>query len=229
MTVNNAPYQDVWLDGVPIIKGKRECEFRYHAIKKYLKKLNRPIKVLDIGANMGYFSLRLAEDFDGLFVMMECSRKISASLLKLCKLNRNNKTIFLKREFNLADLHFLAKEEHFDVVLALSIIHHFDEPYVDVLQALTTIGTHLILEPPITEETTLNQSRIINEPLNLDLYKHKELVRVPTGSVFRSKQYRKTYAISCNPKSGPMTLKYSTFVALNGIFPSPDEASHIIV
>lgn len=223
-------YQDVWVDGEPIINGGRECEFRYYAIRKVLKKFKRPIKVLDIGANMGYFSLRLAEEFEGCFVMIEGTEHIANALHKLCKLNRNGKCILLKRKLCLQDLRNLVEVEHFDVVLALSIIHHFDEPYQEVLDVLTQLGSYLILEPPIKEENTLNQKRIIKEPLDLSKYPHKVLVSVPTGSRFWSRWHRNTYLIPCREKKVPVDssinfpgINLTTFWKMNGIFPDIDE------
>ncbi|MDR3624692.1 MAG: DUF1698 domain-containing protein [Chlamydiales bacterium] len=222
-------YQDVWVDGKPIFYGGRECEFRYFAIRKFFKKFKRPVKVLDIGANMGYFSLRLAEEFQGCFVMVEGVEHIAQALLKLCKLNRNGKAILLKRKLALHDLKMLAEVEHFDVVLGLSIIHHFEEPYQEVLDVMTKLGSYLILEPPIKEEQTLNQKRIVREPLDLSKYPHKVLVSVPTGSRFWHKHLRKTYLIPCNATEqvlhpGPLSgINYTTFLNMNGVFPSIDE------
>lgn len=239
-------YQDVWVEGKPLFYGGRECEFRYHAIRKFVKKFKRPIKVLDIGANMGYFSLRLAEEFEGCFVMIEGQEHIAKALLTLCKLNRNEKVILLKRKLILDDLKMLSEVEHFDVVLGLSIIHHFPENYQSVLDVMTKLGSYLILEPPIKEEDTLNQDRIIKEPLDLSAYSHKVLVSVPTGSRFWNKWLRKTYLVQCEEKKEvraywgavepfiPLQklskpgINYTTFLGMNGIFPTVDEIAPLM-
>lgn len=218
-------YQDAWVKGRAVEKGGRECEFRYEAIRKVIKKLNRPIKVLDIGANMGYFSFRLAEEFDGLFVMVEGAETVSKALLKLCKLNRNKKSILLKRSLTLECLKYLAKHETFDVVLALSIIHHFEEPYNEVFEVLRTIGSYLIFEPPIYEENTLNQERIRLEPIDFKKYSHKAIVKIPCASKYRNHLYRTTYVLPCKDfkKNEDMALNYQTFLNFNGIFPVKEE------
>lgn len=216
-------YQDLWLDGRAVEKGGRECAFRFEAIYKLLKKLKRPIKVLDIGCNMGYFSLRLAEHFDGLFVMVEGSSSTADSLLKLLKLNRNNKSIFLKKTLNLEDLRYFAEHESFDVVLALSIIHHFNEPYEEVFQVLRKLGSYLIFEPPVPNERTLNQDRIKKEPISFKSYPHYPLVEIPAGSKESTHATRITYLLPCQEfKEHPMALRYDTFKRFNGQFPERD-------
>ena len=71
-------YQDVWVKGRVIIKGVRDCEGRYMAIRNELRRLgfpgkngDRPFTVLDIGAGSGYFSFRLAEEFNARVTMIE--------------------------------------------------------------------------------------------------------------------------------------------------------------
>jgi hypothetical protein len=204
-------YQDIWFKGKAIQRGGRECEFRYHAIKKFLNKFKRPISVLDIGANMGYFSWRLMENFAGSFVMIEGEEYVAKILLRLCKLNNNPQAILLKGRLCLADLISLSEVEHFDVVMALSIIHHFDEPYQEVLQVLTRLGSYLIFEPPSLDEQTCYQERINQEPLDLSQFQKKLLVRTLTKSVVSKDVYRDTYAIFCDEKK---TIKKPYFQAL---------------
>lgn len=208
--VKEINYQDVWFQGRPIISGGRECEFRYYAIEKYLKKFKRPISVLDIGANMGYFSIRLMERFKGTFVMIEGHESTAKGLVKVCKLNNNRQAIMLKQRLCLADLKALSEAEHFDVVFALSIIHHFEEPYQEVLHGMAQLGSVLILEPPSLIEHTLNQDRIVKEPLDLSTFNKKVLCRTLTGSKTRSTIYRETYAIECSPQK---ILKKPYFLA----------------
>lgn len=193
----DSPYQDVWFQGRAIIRGGRECQFRYEAIEKYLKRFKRPISVIDIGANMGYFSLRLMEVFQGTFVMVEGHEKNARNLLKICKLNDNPQAIVLQRKLCLEDLKALSEVEHFDVVIALSIIHHFEEPYQEVFEVLSRLGSCLIFEPPCMDEKTINQERIVAEPLDLSTVKKKLLARTTNGSLGEKKFYRDTYAIQC--------------------------------
>jgi hypothetical protein len=218
-------YQDAWVDGKPIEKGGRECEFRYGAIRKVVKGLKKPVKVLDIGANMGYFSLRLADEFDGVFVLVEGAKNVCAALMKLCKLNRNNKTIVLHKALSLNNLKYLAKHEKFDMVLALSIIHHFEEPYQEVFDTLIKLGDHLIFEPPIVEENTLNQHRIKTETIDFKKEPCKTLIKIPCASRYHHKLNRLTYLISCKPQCQNYSfgLNFKTFQDLNGVFPEESD------
>lgn len=215
-------YQDIWVRGKPVAFGGRECELRFWAIYKALKKNKKPIKVLDIGANMGYFSIRLAEKIPGTYVMFEGDEKTAEALLKICKLNSNPSLILMKRRLCLADLKKLQEKEKFDVVLALSIIHHFEEPYNQVLETLMTLGNQLVFEPPVFEEETLNQDRIRREPLDLSALKKKLLIKVPTGSRYGRMVTRPTYLIDCFREAHYDTMPGvcpETFNLMNGVYP----------
>lgn len=219
-------YQDIWVKGYPIVPGVRECELRFWAIYKALRKTKKPLKVLDIGANMGYFSIRLSEKIPGTYAMIEGHESTAGALLKICKLNENPSLVLLKRKLCLADLKALRLREKFDVILALSIIHHFDEPYNEVFRVLMSLGNTLIFEPPIREEETLNQFRIVREPIDLENVKKKLLIEVPTGSRYGEKWLRPTYLIDCTRGAPYVTIpgiSAETFDFMNGIYPSSEE------
>lgn len=183
------PYQDIWLGGQLILKGLRECESRYESIDEVCRQYQRPITVLDIGADMGYFSLRLAEKFLGTYVMIEADSETLNTLCLLCQCHGAPHLILLSKCMTLEDLHKLAEKEHFDVVLAMSIIHHFKEPAQEVLKALISLGTHLIFEPPSEQEV----------PLNLDLTAFGAKAIATCKSAF-SPIERTTYLISSDAK-----------------------------
>ena len=215
-------YQDVWVRGEAIIKGGRECELRFWAIYEALKETKKPLKVLDIGANMGYFSLRLSEKLPGTYVMIEGQESTAQALLKVCKLNNNPSIVLFKRKLCLQDLKDLRAVEKFDVVMALSIIHHFEEPYQEVFETLMTLGHKLVFEPPIAEEHTLNQERIVNEPLDLSRVKKKLLIKVPTGSRYAGNMLRPTYLIDCISDASYATVQgvsQGTCRLMNGVYP----------
>jgi len=137
-------YQDRIVDGKVIQKGERECEQRYQTIKEVLDNYKRPFTVLDIGAAQGYFSFRIMQDFpEATCVMMESHE--SRTLLDLCK--KNKKGLLLAH--HAAPDHFerLSECEHFDVVLALNVIHHIGEPD-RTFNALMKLGDDVIIETP---------------------------------------------------------------------------------
>lgn len=141
-----AQYQDIFKKGEITKKGVRECESRYVLIKKYLSKFKRPFTVLDIGANLGYFSFRIAHDFpQAVCVMIE--DHYSEKLLNLCEENNLKNIIFLKQKVNAEHLKTLADCEHFDVVLALNVVHHIGT-VTTTMNNIEELGDSIIIETP---------------------------------------------------------------------------------
>jgi len=138
-------YQSRWIKGEEI-SGVRECADRYEIIKEYAKRFNRPFTVLDIGANYGYFSIRLMEDFDCVSVMGEFVPEYFNELTRLVEANDCGNAIVLKHRFTQDSLRELAKVEHFDLVLAMSIVHHIDGNVNDTIGLIRELGDHVLLE-----------------------------------------------------------------------------------
>ena len=139
-------YNDIRVQGKTISLGYRNSEKRYDEIYKFCKKFNRPISVLDLGAAEGYFTFRLSEDFTVVFIAVENDPK--RKLLDLCIKNNNHNVMLLNKKMNLDDLKLLKEVQHFDIVLALNIIHHFDEPFQSVLDTLVSMSSYCFLEHP---------------------------------------------------------------------------------
>lgn len=148
-------YQDVWVKGAVVERGERDCAPRYEAIKKVAARFKRPFTVLDIGANLAYYSVRLAEDFDCTVLAVEPGPWMSSVLSR----NDNPRVLGVKRALSLADLRELADVEHFDLVLGLSVTHHFDAPFADVLREIRRLGFATILELP-TEPNACGQTSV---------------------------------------------------------------------
>jgi len=138
-------YQPTWIKGRAVSPGERECAERYEILRRFCRQYGRPFTVLDVGANLAYFSLRLTEEFDCAAVAIEGSQAGQACL-RVLEQNENPRVIFLARDVTLADLQALAEVEHFDVVLALSVIHHLPGSFEARLGLLRSLGDHLILE-----------------------------------------------------------------------------------
>lgn len=216
-------YQDVWIHGELVEPGARECVLRYTPIYEALKKLNRPLKVLDIGANMGYFTIRLAEQLEGVFVAMEGDSQIADLLVKIVKMSRNRQVFVMEKMLSLHD-YTLIQEEYFDVILALSIVHHLNEPFQQVFEQLTKACDVLILEHPTELEMTYNQERVNREPLDLSRFEKKLLVETPSGLTGKQLPNRPTWWIQCNHKNSQkkeepsVSLKF--FKQLGGTWPN---------
>ena len=163
-------YNDIRIKGETISSGYRNSEKRYDEIFKFCKKFNRPISVLDLGAAEGYFTFRLSEDFSGVFIAVENNPE--RKLLELCIKNNDHKVLLLNKQMNLKNLKSLKEVQHFDIVLALNIIHHFDEPFQDVLDTLVSMSSFCFMEHPnsLENESTKNSQRLEAEKLNLDSF-----------------------------------------------------------
>ena len=174
-------YNDIRIKGETISSGYRNSEKRYDEIFQFCKKFNRPISVLDLGAAEGYFTFRLSEDFSGVFIAVESNPE--RKLLKSCIKNNDHKVLFLDKQMNLKNLKNLKEVQHFDIVLALNIIHHFDEPFQDVLDTLVSLSSFCFIEHPnlLENESTKNYHRLKTEKLNLEKFKPKLLKKNQSG------------------------------------------------
>lgn len=136
-------YQDIWVKGKVEKRGVRDCGERWDIIRDFAARYNRPFTVLDIGANLGYFSLRLAEEFDCTVVSLEGI--YGEWIKKVYERNENPRVILLQHVFSLEDLKTLAGVEHFDMVLALSVAHHIG-PWDQTQRVLRELGDNVIVE-----------------------------------------------------------------------------------
>ena len=174
-------YNDIRIKGETILSGYRNSEKRYDEIFQFCKKFNRPISVLDLGAAEGYFTFRLSEDFSGVFVAVENNPQ--RKLLELCIKNNNRNILLLDKQMNLKHLKHLKEVQHFDIVLALNIIHHFDEPFQDVLETLVSMSSFCFMEHPnsLEDNSTKNSHRLKTEKLRLEKFKPKLLNKNQSG------------------------------------------------
>jgi 2-polyprenyl-3-methyl-5-hydroxy-6-metoxy-1,4-benzoquinol methylase len=185
MNANNSSeidtYNDIRIKGETISSGYRNSEKRYDKIFQFCKKFNRPISVLDLGAAEGYFTFRLSEDFSGVFVAVENNPQ--RKLLELCIKNDNRNILLLDKQMNLKHLKNLKEVQHFDVVLALNIIHHFEESFQDVLETLVSMSSFCFMEHPnsLENNSTKNYHRLKKEKLNLEKFKPKLLNKNQSG------------------------------------------------
>lgn len=167
------PYQDVLVNGKTIAKGNGpDCSARYEVIKKVLDLYKRPITVLDIGAAEGYFSFRIAKDYNACVVMIGDPSWNDNVLEKLCEYNTSIDTaILLSKKIMPVELAKMAECEHFDVVLALNVIHHFGEEWQKGYEAILNLGDNIIIEtPPRNDLGACGQAFLspINDSLDLE-------------------------------------------------------------
>jgi len=170
-------YQDIWIKG-SVTPGVRECAARYPVIKKVLEQYKRPFTVLDIGANLGYFSFRIAEDFpEATCVLIES--KYGKHLTQLGKDNESTNVIILNNTLTADKLINLSQCEHFDVILCLNIIHHLDDPTKSIA-AIEKLGETVIIETP-----SPNDKGACGQTKLTEIYSHVEKNYSMIGSFSR--------------------------------------------
>ncbi len=136
-------YQDTWIRGSARAGGDRECARRYEAIRSVVNPFTRQITVWDLGANLGYFGCRLAEEFGSVSVMVEPRPCLATA----CEANDMATTIALSHRLTVRDIEELAASECPDLVLALNVLHHFDD-WAGALEAVLDLGERVIIETP---------------------------------------------------------------------------------
>lgn len=234
------PYQDIIVNNEVLTRGVGpDCPSRYEAIKSVLDKYQRPIKVLDIGASNGYFSLRIAHDFEALCVMADLSDR----LLNICKLNNEvDGLVYLKKALSLEDLKMLNEQEHFDVVLALNVVHHMS-PCKEILDILFELGDTVIIETPpandtrsddnpdvpFIEEYLVNKAHgtIIAQTPRADANNFEQIKSLGGDEDYLAQKeyipgaFAKMFCFENVPTvvKSP-SFKLSTFALLNGVYPS---------
>src|SRR3990167_9862017 len=148
MRMSRAPeslYQPVWVKGKvnSYYKFQRESEDRYVPIHELASKFKRRFSVLDIGSNYGYFDIRLMETFDCVCVLLD-DKIVEPILKENLMLDRS---VVVRRKVHPKELEALARSEHFDIVLCLSVLHHFED-YERVYRAARQLGWWTIFEIP---------------------------------------------------------------------------------
>lgn len=133
-------YQPLWRDGQQQKPGERECADRYAMIREVLQGAPAPFSFLDIGANVGYFSARLLEDFD-------CHGVAIDSTPELLELH-STRLFVLGSRVNWVELQEMPR---YDVVLALSVLHHFPK-WRRVLNTIRASRFGAIVEIPHPNE-----------------------------------------------------------------------------
>jgi len=197
-------YQDIWINGVVKTKGVRDCESRYEPIQALCKKYKRPISVLDIGANLGYYSSRLSSEYGCTSVMVEGAPVYQKALSELIvQQNCRNKLILLGTHLDLKKVKEMSKCEHFDIVLALRVVHHFKEPFDAVIEAIVSLGDHIFFELPTASEDKVRamgrvQKELADHSKVLSPYKFEKVGEYP---IHVGSDMSPMYLVE-NPKTG---------------------------
>lgn len=155
-------YQDIRIQGKTVIKGRRECETRYRVLKNLLDRYDKydSFSLLDFGANYGYFSWRIKEDYPNAEITLIDSRPL---LKLLYESNKENGINLINKTMDLEAIEKFKEDHHYDIILLMSILHHFPEPE-SVLDTFKEMGEILITEIdyPTVPNFMNNQKEIYN-------------------------------------------------------------------
>ncbi len=197
-------YQETWIKGkAQGEEFQRECASRYEPIRTFLENYNRPFSILDIGANMGYFSFRIAEDFPHATVIMVENK---SQLFELCQLNELSNVIMLNTHISGSQLQALSRCENIDVVMALNVLHHIPD-WQTAVESLFALGDHVIIETP-----GAGDSNALNPQMHDDLYallsaKDHDLIHQSDSHVSDAKRFMMLF------HSGPNSIVQQTIDA----------------
>lgn len=148
-------YQDIVIKGQTRFQGVNLCENRYLLLKPLLENLGKEnFSVLDVGAGQGYFSFKIAHDFPKAHCyMIEHANKSydhhARMLYQLCLLNDFPNVTFFHKTVSVPVLEWLNDQVHFDVILALLVVHQMDDSMEIrkmAIENLLKLGNHVILE-----------------------------------------------------------------------------------
>jgi hypothetical protein len=117
-------------------------------IRSVVDEYRRTITLWDLGANLGYFGCRLAEECGAVSIMVEQR----PALAEVCRENAIPTTVAMTHSLSAEDLKELAASEHADVVLALNVLHHMYD-WAPALEAILALGQDVIIETPGRDDT----------------------------------------------------------------------------
>ena len=167
--IENLPevYQSIYLHGKLVREGVRGNDFeRLEVIKNYIKP-NQTI--LDIGSNVGFFTINLARLFpDNIFVSVESQYSYVQLQQELIKLEGVKNIVLIHSTMSTEWLIKAAQAcTYFDVTLLLSILHHIPDAG-NFLTQLGQVSKSLIIELPHPDELKVCGKNILKEQLTVE-------------------------------------------------------------
>lgn len=152
--------QNVVADNIVKQPAHENYQICYEVIKPFLDKYKRPITVLDLGAKHGYFSFRIAHNYDCTCVMIEDnegSYRRADEFLGLCHLKSSLQNIvLLNKKMTLQEIEKLADCEHFDVVLAFDYIDQENGNWIQIIDAILRLGNNIFIQAQSSNVSSKN-------------------------------------------------------------------------
>jgi len=163
-------YQPIYLQGELIREGVRQNDWeRLEVIKKLIKPGQT---VLDIGSNVGFFTIELAKIFpENVFVSVEKQVSYAKLQKELLQVEKLTNVILINSEVTVEWLKAASQAcTYFDVTLLLSVLHHMKDAS-EFLQELSKISKSLIIELPNPNESKVCGKEILREQLTVEKLK----------------------------------------------------------
>lgn len=118
---------------------------RLDLLRPYLSKLNRRFSVFSLGSGVeDGLEHEIAREFDCVVV---CAEKDPLRYIP------TGRMMVLRKEFSADDLFRFSECEHFDVVLAMNILHWYEAHWNEALTALSLLGDRIFMQSPYPEDT----------------------------------------------------------------------------
>ncbi|MFZ4099894.1 MAG: hypothetical protein ACOYKZ_06180 [Chlamydiia bacterium] len=234
--LGTAAYQDIFVNGEVVKSGTQICDQRYQLIRPILDRYQRKFSVLDLGALEGYFSWRIATDYNSVVTMIEGGEPgkgiypyAKDGLFEMCGLNSHLKNVtYLSHWCTSESLAELGRREHFDVVLALLSVHLIascpktgrveTDVFHEILDRVLALGNEVIVEMAVDCYTSLD---------GLVAVECKKRGGTFMGGIARYKEDRKSWAHfyhfgSPSHLSGrdASPISESTFRDFGGVWPA---------
>lgn len=118
---------------------------RYDLIAPLLRRYKRRFTLLDLGAGINpYVTQRISREFDAHVIAVEQDEIAPDELAQF-----GPRALWLRHKMSAADLLRLGCCEHFDVVLALNFLHHFDvTDWYFAAKAIESMASLVIIQAP---------------------------------------------------------------------------------
>lgn len=143
-------YQDIVLEGQLLAKGRRDCDKRWMMVGP---QINPHSVVMDLGSATGYFSKKIAQTYpDSLVISFESDPLMCEIQKEIYRREGIYNVVVCQHRLTLEEIdNWNDHVEFFDTLLALSVLHHFEDGK-KVLDSLSKMFPVIIGEVPGEEK-----------------------------------------------------------------------------
>ena len=141
---------------------------RLELLKPVLDRFKRRFSVIDLGCGPGDLSQEIAANYDAAVFAVDRNRQ---------PIMKNSNVTQLQVELTPSLLRSLSNCEHFDVVLAMNILHHYGEKdWEYALNIILNMGWHVVVQLPPRGATRVAGESLVN--FMLDCMTHRDIQKL---------------------------------------------------